>query len=246
MCRCGWTTRVDHPKDLSMKTEPTAERDARETELAVRAKAGDAEATRLLFAAAEPVIRMAVQRHLNGCVNFDAAAEATAACKTAFMESIDRFEADRGTSIRTLWYYGFRRAVVGYVRTTARRTTREFSRDNNHHSGPPEEHRTVARRFEKAPGAHGEDPHLIDPADNPAEVAEIADDARDAKEQAKRVEELLAAAGDTADTQAFRAWVAAGYNFIRAAKTLGGISPRTVENRVSKVRAMLRGAIRRG
>ena len=226
-----------------MKTESTEERDKRETELAIRAKAGDAEATRLLFAAAEPVIRMAVQRHLNGCVNFDAAAEATAACKTAFMESVDKFEADRGVSIRTLWYYGFRRAVVGYVRTTARRTTREFSRDNNHHSGPPEEPHTNARRFEKA---HSEDPGLIDPADNPAETAEATDETRNAKEQAKRVEEILAAAGDTPDTQAFRAWVAAGYNFIRASKALGGISPRTVENRVSKVRTMLRSAIRRG
>lgn len=102
-----------------------SERDARETSLVMRAKKRDPEAVRELLSIAEPVIRMAVRKNLNGCCNHDAESDAASACREELIRSVDEFDPDRGVSIRTLWYYGFRRAVVAYVRTKAKATTHE-------------------------------------------------------------------------------------------------------------------------
>ena len=108
-----------------MTMKDNAERDARETALVLRAKKRDPEAIRELLAIAEPVIRMAVKRNLNGCCNHDAEADAASACREELMRAVDAFDPCRGLSIRTLWYYGFRRAVVAYVRTKAKATNHE-------------------------------------------------------------------------------------------------------------------------
>jgi len=105
-----------------MKKPTNAGRDVREAALVARAQRGDSDAVAELYRIAEPVILMAVRKHLNGCQNYDAEREAEAACKEAFIRSIEHYDPKRGTSIRTLWFIDFRRAVVGYVRSTARHT----------------------------------------------------------------------------------------------------------------------------
>lgn len=215
------------------------ERDIQETALAVRAKAGDDAAVRELYEAAKEPIRLAVKKHLGGCCNDGAVEDATAACKEAFMRSLEKFEPSRGTSIRTVWYYLFRRAVVGYVRATARRTTRECA------LGGLQNHRYLYDTEASAALVESDQNPLFrdETAPSPADAACEEEDAEQRRAQLQAVAETLEQLGDTPDTQAFVAWAKAGYSYGRAGRDLGGVDPRTVEHRVSRVRAAIRAAI---
>lgn len=214
------------------------ERDIRETALAVRAKAGDEAAVQELYEAAKEPIRLAVKKHLGGCCNDGAVEDATAACKEAFMRSLDKFEPKRGTSIRTVWYYLFRRAVVGYVRATARRTTRECSLGGLKNLG------YLYDTGAASPVENDKNPAFVDEtAPSPADAACAEEDAEQRRAQLQAVAETLEKLGDTPDTQAFIAWVKVGYSYGRAGRELGGVDPRTVEHRVSRVRDAIRAAI---
>lgn len=122
MSRRRRNTALNDPSGLSQHGGDVGIRDAHETALVESAASGDRDAIEALWAIAEPVVELAVQKHLNGCQNDGAEDDARAACKVEFMRSIKKFDTSRGTSIRTLWFLGFRRAVVGYVRHTARYT----------------------------------------------------------------------------------------------------------------------------
>lgn len=218
------------------------ERDVVETELVLKAQKGDAEAFARLAEISAPVIDMAVKKHLNGCQNFDAAQDAASACRTAMVESIREFDPARRTSIRTLWYYGFRRAVVGYVRKTARRTVRETGMGSCVNGLKHEEGRFVVR-------ANGDyDWHWLtqgaergtawdgtDGAPSPAEELEQREDNAEIARRLLQVEAELKKeeSTDPEGVAAMRAWLVTG-SYTEAGKLLG-VHQRTTANRVQRI-----------
>jgi len=217
----------------------TIDRDLRETQLTLRAQRGDVAAQIELAEIAAPVIAMAVRKHLNGCTNDRAREDAEAECRLAFMETLNQFDAGRGTSIRTLWYYGFRRAVVGLVRKMAAYTTREcasveeFS-DAWDSSVGVRRHVAGALRRERPT----EDDVYPDDPSQLMEAAEDADHRRWVVESAKaELDELRERPDWTDSVAAFEAWVHTG-SYAEAARRLD-VKPKTVANRARRVQKRL-------
>lgn len=217
------------------------ERDVQETELVLKAQKGDADAYEQLAEIARPVIDMAVKKHLNGCQNFDAAQDAASACRAAMVESIRDFDPARNVSIRTLWFWRFRRAVVGYVRKTARRTNRETGvgscvtglQDGNERE---RSNRHSNQRTWLVRGAQtGDVWDGTDEAPSPAEELEQREQGVEIGRRLLLVEGELKREEktDPEGVAALRTWLVTG-SYTEAGKLLG-VHQRTTANRVQRI-----------